>query len=204
MTFALIPAAGKSVRMSRPKLTLPLGDRTVLERLLDTVRRAGIEHILVVAGPHVPELIPLATTAGAHVLLLTQDTPDMRATVEHGLTWLEEHFHPQPDDRWLLIPADHPTLDDAVVCRILAARHACATCSIVIPTYEGKRGHPALIDWKHAAGIRAFPQGAGLNVYLRQHADETLEMPVDAAGIVRDLNTPEDYARLLQGWKRQE
>jgi molybdenum cofactor cytidylyltransferase len=204
MIFALIPAAGKSQRMGRPKLSLAVGGKTVLEHVLETIRRAGIEHILVVVGPHVPELILLAEAAGAHVLPLTKETPDMRATVEQGLDWLEEHFRPQPDDRWLLIPADHPMLDAAVVSQLLAARQARATCSIVIPTYEGKRGHPALLDWKHATGIRRFPLGAGLNVYQRLHADETLELPVDTEAVVSDLDTPADYARLLHGRRVNE
>ena len=50
-TFGLIPAAGKSRRMGRPKLTLPLAARTVLEAVLDTVRQGGVETVLVVVGP---------------------------------------------------------------------------------------------------------------------------------------------------------
>src|SRR5712691_10446212 len=100
MTHALIPAGGRSTRMGRPKLALPLGDRSVLERVVGSVRRAGVEHVLVVIGPHVPELVPLARSAGAHVLLLDAETADMRATIEHGLRWLEDHFHPRPDDDW--------------------------------------------------------------------------------------------------------
>jgi molybdenum cofactor cytidylyltransferase len=198
MIMALIPAAGKSSRMGRPKLTLPLGDRSILEHVLEALRRAGIEHILVVAGPHVPELVSLAETAGAHALLLAEETPDMRATVECGLNWLEGHCHPRGDDQWLLIPADHPALDEAVVRQLLHARQLRADCSIVIPTFQGQRGHPALIDWKHSSGIRTFPEGMGLNAYLRRHASETLELPVDVPGILVNLDTPEDYERLLQ------
>ena len=67
---AIILAAGKSTRMGRAKLSLPLGGRAVLERVIDTLRQAGIEKILVVVGPHVPELVPLARDAGAEALLL--------------------------------------------------------------------------------------------------------------------------------------
>src|SRR5207237_3552168 len=55
--LALIPAAGKSTRMGRPKLALPLGGRTVLEHVVAALRDAGVEHVLVVVGPHVPELV---------------------------------------------------------------------------------------------------------------------------------------------------
>ena len=45
---ALLPAAGKSVRMGTPKLALPLGNSTVLECVLESLRQAGVEDRLVV------------------------------------------------------------------------------------------------------------------------------------------------------------
>jgi molybdenum cofactor cytidylyltransferase len=196
MTFAVIPAAGKSVRMGRPKLALPLGDRTVLERVVAALREGGVDHVLVVIGPHVPELLPLAGRAGAHVLQLAEETPDMRATTEAGLRWLEERFRPRPDDQWLLVPADHPTLHPSLVQTLLRARGQSPDRSIVVPTHGGRRGHPTLIDWRHVAGMRALPAGEGLNVYLRRQAAETLELPVESADVLGDLDTPEDYERL--------
>jgi molybdenum cofactor cytidylyltransferase len=196
MIYALIPAAGKSERMGRPKLSLPLGESTVLQTVINTVRRAGIEQVLVVVGPHVSELVPLAESVGAHVLLLEKQTPDMRATVERGLGWLEDRFHPLPDDSWLLVPADHPTLDANVVHLLIRARQDHSECSIFVPTFQGKRGHPTLIGWKHTPGIRALPVGTGLNQYLRQFRGETVEVPVDSEKVLSDLDTPEDYARL--------
>jgi len=199
-TYAVIPAGGKSVRMGRPKLALPLGGRIVLERVIGALCQARIKHILLVVGPHVAELAPLAEAAGADVLLLAEETADMRATIEYGLHWLEEHFHPGPEDDWLLVPGDHPTLDPAVVRQLLETRAADPTHSLVVPTFEGRRGHPTLIGWKHVARIRALPIGQGLNTYLRQHAAETREVAVPSADILCDLDTPEDYERLQRSW----
>ncbi len=196
MIFAVVPAAGHSVRMGRPKLALPLGGSTILEQVVASVRSAGVQHVLVVVGPHVPELRPLAEKAGAHVLSLTEETPDMRATVEVGLRWLDDRFHPMAADHWLLVPADHPTLDSSVVGQLLAARIETAGCSILVPTFDGRRGHPTLIAWSHVAGIRALLSGQGLNVYLRRFAAETREVAVASPGILCDLDTPDDYARL--------
>ena len=53
MRFAVLPAAGKSTRMGRPKLALPLGERTILEQVVAALRQAEVEHILVIVGPHV-------------------------------------------------------------------------------------------------------------------------------------------------------
>jgi molybdenum cofactor cytidylyltransferase len=196
--MALVPAGGRSVRMGRPKLLLPLGTRTVLEHVIAALRHAAVAHILVVVGPHVPQLVAPAEAAGAHVLLLAGETPDMRATVEHGLRWLEERLRPRPEEGWLLVPADHPTLDAAVVRDLAAARATHPERSIFLPAFDGQRGHPALIAWKHVAGIRALPPGLGLNVYLRQQAAETVEVAVSSADVLCDLDTPEDYERLLR------
>jgi molybdenum cofactor cytidylyltransferase len=205
MTFALLPAGGQSLRMGQPKLSLPLGGRTVLEQVIATLRRAEVETILVVVGPHVRKLAAPAAAAGALVFELPEATPDMRATVEQGLHWLEERFHPQPADDWLLVPADHPTLSASVVRRLLAVRDEHPAQSIFIPTFEGKRGHPALIAWRHVAGIHRFPREQGLNAYFRQQCGETQEVPVDSSAILTDLDTPEDYEKLLRDWKdRQE
>jgi molybdenum cofactor cytidylyltransferase len=195
MILGLLPAAGKSVRMGRPKLSLPLGGSTVLEQVVAALRRGGVEHVLVVAAPHTAELAALAEAAGADCLLLQHETPDMRATVEHGLAWLEERFRPGPGDAWALVPADHPALDAAVVRGLLAA-HAAACASLVVPTFQGRRGHPTLIGWEHVAGLRAHPPGEGVNAYLRLHRERTLELAVDSDAVLCDLDTPEDYERL--------
>jgi molybdenum cofactor cytidylyltransferase len=204
MIFGLIPAAGKSVRMGRPKLALPLGGGTVLGCVLEALRVAGIEQTLVVVGPHVPELVPIAAAAGANVLVLGDETPDMRATTERGLAWLEQRFKPQADDTFLLVPADHPTLDAAVIRALSQARKDHVVRSIFIPTFEGKRGHPTLIGWRHVTGIRTHPGGQGLNTYLRSCANETLEVVVLSGQVLCDLDTPEDYEALRRGWDTEQ
>lgn len=200
--FAVVPACGHSTRMGRPKLSLPLGERTVIEHVVATLLAGGVDRVVVVVGPHVPELIPLATSAGADVLALADPTPDMRATVEHGLRRLEEAYQAQAEDCWLLAPADHPGFSPAVV-RLLLDAAGEPGHSILVPTWQGRRGHPTLFRWHQAAGIHALPPGEGINTYLRQHTGETLELPVAESGIGVNLDTPEDYERLQRcdtGW----
>jgi molybdenum cofactor cytidylyltransferase len=196
MIFAVVPACGQSSRMGRPKLSLPLGTCTVIEHVIVALRSGGVEQVLVVVGPHVPELVPLALAAGAEVLEVPEVTSDMRATVERGLAYLEEHFHPQPDDWWMLAPADQPILSAAVVRDLIAATIS-PLHNIIIPVHGEKRGHPTLIRWRKVAEIRAMPPDRGINSFLRAHAQETLELPISDPGILSDLDTPEDYARQL-------
>lgn len=180
--------------MGRPKLTLPLGNATVLDHVISAVREAGVAEVLVVAAPESAELVRRATAAGAQVLQLPEDTPDMRATCLCGLAWLEEHFHPAENDGWLLLPADHPTIQPDIVRAILAAAR---TNSIVVPTYHGKRGHPTWLRWSNIAAIRMMPAEHGLNAFIRSRGKETFELDWPNGEILRDLDTPEDYQRLL-------
>src|SRR5262249_15596200 len=134
---------------------------------------------------------------------LAGETADMRATVEAGLFWLEERYHPGPGDFWLLVPADHPTLEAGVVRQLLDARQAHAAATILIPTNQGRRGHPALIAWSHVERIRQLPRGQGLNSYFRECSQETLELPVNSPEILVDLDTPNDYEHLLRTFPSQ-
>jgi molybdenum cofactor cytidylyltransferase len=203
MILAIIPAAGKSARMGRPKLSLPLGDRSVLEHVIDALRRAGIEHILVVVGAHVSELAPVARAAGADVLLLSQETPDMRTTVELGLAWLEDRLDPQPQDSWFLVPAVHPALSASVVRGLIEARKS-SPLPILIPTFQGRRGHPTLFPWKHVASIRNLPADEGINLLLREYSCEVVERPVDSPEVLLDLDTPADYEKLKEEWAARQ
>jgi molybdenum cofactor cytidylyltransferase len=196
-TFGLIPAAGKSIRMGRPKLLLPLSGQTVLERVLSAVRAGGVAEVLVVVAPGGAALGAVAEAAAAHVLRLEADTADMRETCQRGLDWLEARFHPRPDDGWLLMPADHPTTRPDIVRAVLDAVPRHPERSIVVPVHLGRRGHPVWLRWEHVGAIRALPEGQGLNGLIRGRGGETLELPWPDAEILRDLDTPEDYRRLL-------
>jgi molybdenum cofactor cytidylyltransferase len=198
-TFGLIPAAGKSRRMGRPKLLLPVAGATVLEHVLSAIRSAGVADILVVVAPDADDLAQVAASAGAHVLRLDADTPDMRATCEHGLAWIDANLHPRHDDGWLLLPADHPTVRPEVVRALLTAARENPDKTIIVPTHAGRRGHPTWLRWPHVAAIRDLAPEKGLNVLIRSNADGTLELAWPSDEILRDLDTPEDYRRLLEG-----
>lgn len=195
-TFAVVPAAGSSVRMGRPKLLLSWRDKPIVAHVADAAKRGGADLVLAVVRAEDAELRLAAERAGADVLTLPAATPDMKATVLAGLRFLEERHRPKPDDGILLIPADHPTLDAALVRNVIAAASRRGTTSIVIPSREGKRGHPTWFAWAHVQALRELEPNEGLNAYFRRCGDAVREIPWTSDEIFRDLDTPEDYANL--------
>ena len=104
---------------------------------------------------------------------------------------------------WLLIPADHPVVEAAVITILLdaAARNPGA---IIVPTYAGRRGHPTVFAWKHALAERTIPADEGFNWIVKRHEAEVVEIAVDTASVLLDLDTPADYERLRREWKSAE
>ncbi len=197
-TLGLIPAAGKSRRMGSPKLLLPLGGATVLDHVVVALKTADVADVLVVVAPEDDALAAVAAGAGALVHRLDADTPDMRATCEHGLAWLAERFQPNPEDGWLLLPADHPTVEPVIIRALVECAEEDDAHSIFVPTFQGKRGHPTWLRWKHASVIPHLAPGLGLNSHIRAFAHETREIDWPSSEILRDLDTPGDYVELLQ------
>src|SRR5260370_3045670 len=87
--FAIVPAAGHSRRMGRPKLLLPLGASTVIARMLAVLARPEIEATLVVVRPGDEPLRAAVAACGAIPLQPAVPPPEMRDSVEYALRHIE-------------------------------------------------------------------------------------------------------------------
>lgn len=198
MIAAIVPAAGRSERMGRPKLILPLGATTVIGRVVASLRDGGAAPVVVVSPPRDAAggaaLIHEAEHAGAVVVVPDQRPVDMRASFELGLARLTEG----PGVRSVLLaPADSPGITPGLVARVVRQAEAIPS-AIVIPTYQGRRGHPIALPWKLAVQARALPHGAGLNALVALHESQIVTVDTAEPGALDDLDTPDDYERLLK------
>lgn len=196
--FAVIPAAGLSRRMGQPKLLLPYCGTTIIGQLLQTLSVPEVTAVCVVTRP---DDVPLRQAAAAHsawVVSPESDPPDMRTSVEFALDRIAATYQPTDDDGWLLIPADHLLLSRATFVELLAAWDA-GRPTLMVPTHAGRRGHPTFFRWSTVAAIREIPRDRGLNWLLERFAADVREIPSADPSVTQDLDTPDDYQRLLQG-----
>jgi molybdenum cofactor cytidylyltransferase len=185
---ALVLAAGSSRRMGRQKQVLPLGGRPAIRRCLDTLLASGVTEIIVVAGTEREELLralePLSFT------LAINDNPasDMAASVRTGLARADAG-----STGVLVYPSDHPLVTiETVKCLIKA--HARDTEKIVIPVFAGRRGHPTLFPRRC---IESLSPGETLRGLIRGDETRVLLVQVDDEGAVLDMDTPEDYEKMV-------
>lgn len=193
--YAIVPAAGLSRRMGQPKLVMTLGSRPVVRHLLDALSHSSILAAAIVYRRDDERLEQVLTDCDVISCRPEIDPPDMRASVEHGLTEIERRFAPSPDAGWLLIPADHPVVDPQIVQQLIESWNDC-DADVLIPTFNGRRGHPTIFRWSLVEPIRKLPADCGLNTLVHDDTIVVMELPVDSDSILLDLDTPEDFDRL--------
>ena len=175
-TFAIIPAAGRSQRMGRPKLLLPWGATTVIAQVIAAWRASRVDRAIMVVHPDDLELAATGRTAGAEVVVPDFAPPDMKASVCVALD-CAQRYRPLPSDAWLVAPADMPGLSTFAIDAVIAAYQREATASptaassnrVWVAAHHGRRGHPALFPWSLAAEVRRLGDAEGLDALLRRH-----------------------------------
>ena len=192
---AIIPAAGHSRRMGQPKLLLEVAGQSVIARVIEALRQGGVLRCLVVVRSSDDALVREATTAGAEVVIPSPDPGDMRQSVESALRHLGNTV--DPCEGWVLVPADHPTLNPRLVQELIAAWSASPQL-IAVPVFEGQRGHPTIFPWRLEEDVLALSPDQGLNHVLRSDSRRVLEVSVTDRRVLDDLDTPEDWQRVLR------
>ena len=190
----VVLAAGESRRMGQLKALLPFGNRTVIEQVLEPLLNAELAQVAVVLGHRADEIAAVLEPLPVSLLR----NPDYRLGMTTSVQVALRALHPVPD-AYLLALVDQPQIGLPVVRKLLAAR-AHSGKGMVIPTYEGKRGHPLLLASTYRAAVLGLGPDEGLNVVTRGYPDDTLELAVDSDDVLRDMDYRDDYEAELRRW----
>ena len=213
MIGAIILAAGQSRRMGRNKLLLPFAASTVLETIVtEVVACAQLVDRVVVTG-YQPDQI--AALLGAYPVRCAFNPAyvqaDMLVSIQVGLRALSAEVGAA-----LIVLGDQPRIQRAVIQRVteqspsFAERAAWASHrkrrggiktqqpqTIIIPSYQMKRGHPILIDRTLWPEVLALPETGTLRDFIGAHADQIRYVLVETDSVLKDMDTPEDYAEMI-------
>ena len=182
MTAAVVLAAGASSRMGVPKWSLPTapGGPTFLESIRATLREAGVASVRVVVAPGAPP--------AEGVVVNPEPGRGMLSSVQCGLRALPPGVHAV-----LLWPVDHPLVTATTVVELLRARRE-GGHPVVVPTFDGRRGHPVLFDARVLPELLAADPGVGARAVVHAHRDRC-ELPVPDRGVLTGIDTRDDYRR---------
>jgi molybdenum cofactor cytidylyltransferase len=188
----VVLAAGESRRMGRPKQLLPFGERTILERVVDTLLTAGVGEVIVVLGHLADRVGAVLGDRPVKAVVNEAYRQGMLSSVKCGVRAIGlEH------DAVLFALGDQPQIDTAVVSEVIRAYRA-GNAGILIPRYGTKTGHPIIINLHtYREAILDLPTHVGLNALMQECADDVRLIDVATEDIIRDIDVPEDYTREL-------
>lgn len=188
----VVPAAGRSTRMGRPKALLDAGGgRTFVERVAATLARGGCTPVVVVVRDPAGEAGTLARRVGARVVANPEPAGGLVASVRAALRAL-----PSPVGGIAVLPVDHPLVDPATVEELLAAFDG-AAWDAAVPVHAGRRGHPVVLGRALFRALLDEEMADGISALLERDPGRVREVPVEDEGVLADIDTPDAYRRWL-------
>jgi molybdenum cofactor cytidylyltransferase len=179
--------------MGVPKLLLPCRDGTVLSCLIGALQEGGVSRIVLVVAPGDQALQDWGRETGVLVALNPDPERGMLSSILAGISAVGGAARLASDGEPLAVcPADLPALRPSTVAAVLRSR-----APLAVPSYRGKRGHPLVIAPELIPEIETLDLDTGLRELLARHSDRLSELELDDPGAVRDVDTPEDYNRLM-------
>jgi molybdenum cofactor cytidylyltransferase len=187
LTFisAIILAAGESKRMGRPKQLMPLGDSTILERTVDNFLGSKVSEVLVVLGHKAEDMVKLIAKRPVTITVNPDYRAGMSTSIVAGLSLVSDR-----SEGVILALGDQPFVDSQTINQLIEAFGA-HTKGIVIPVYQGRRGHPIIFSKEHRGELLKLKGDIGGRDIISQHPDDVLEVVVNCEGVLIDIDTPD-------------
>jgi molybdenum cofactor cytidylyltransferase len=183
----IILSAGESRRMGTLKPLLPFGEKTVIETVLDNFLKVNLCEIIVVLGYQAERIIETIGQNSAKIVVNEKYEDGMLSSIQKGIEATYEKT-----EAYMIALVDQPFISSSLIESLLRKYD---NNGIIIPSYNGKRGHPIIIPAKYRDEIFRLDANIGLRQLIQNHEDEIIYVDVAFDDVIRDMDFPEDYKR---------
>ena len=191
---AILLAAGESRRMGQLKALLPWQGVSLIKHQVASLRAGGVDQVVVVLGHRSDELkSELGNTAGVSWQLTPDYLQGKTTSIKAGLNALGTDL----PLALLLLNVDQPRSTGVI--RFLLENHLFEGSLITIPPHNGKGGHPIILSPTLLDELRRIDEESfGIKAVVQRHIEGTRRVEMDSPEVLWDLNTPEEYQRVLE------
>jgi molybdenum cofactor cytidylyltransferase len=194
MLAAAILSAGESRRMGTPKALLPYRGSTFLQHLIEVTRhpRIGLTRIVLGAGADV--IRDTLRLDEASVVINDDWEKGQLSSIQTAVRSLSA----AGTEGMILCPVDHPLVSANLVARLIEEFDSSGKL-VVLPTYQGRRGHPLIFRASLYDELLQASAEVGARQVVWAHQEEVLEVATEEEGIILNLNDPETLRKALEG-----
>ena len=187
MINAIILAAGQSKRMGKPKPLLRFGDKTFLEQIISVLKLSGVDRITVVLGAEAETIKNSVDLSGTNIVI---NKDYLKGQLSSLIAAIEDT--PEETEAVLLCLADAPFVSKEVVNKIVS-KFGETNNPIIVPVFNGKRGHPTLFSKSLFNELLNAPQDQGARYVLYSNEEKVLEVEISESGFLISIDTPDEY-----------
>jgi molybdenum cofactor cytidylyltransferase len=184
MLAAVILSGGASRRMGSPKALLSYQGRPFLEHLLDVARHPKIGVRRIVLGADAEPIAKEVDLSPDEIVVNEEWEKGQLSSMQTAIRSL-----PPETDGIILLLIDHPLISSALVGELVEAFYT-SRKAIVLPVYEGRRGHPVIFSSTLYAELMNAPLETGARSVVWAHASEVQIVHTNEEGCVLNLNDP--------------
>jgi molybdenum cofactor cytidylyltransferase len=192
MISAVLLAAGESRRMGDFKQLLPFGGKTFVECCAENLLKSSIGELIIVTGHRESEVRSAIGNRTVRFIHNAEYRAGMASAIKRGVRGVSENAR-----AFIIALVDQPQVGANVIDRLIETYEQSYPL-VVVPSYDGKTGHPILFDLSLRAEILGMDSEQGLRQVVRAHAERIRSVEVSTAGILEDCDLPEDYERMMK------
>lgn len=195
MISAILLAAGESKRMgNQNKLLLHFRGRTIVENMVDTLGASKVDRVIVVLGHEADQVKYVLGDRPVQWVYNQHYQQGMTRSIQCGVKAAD------PNTQGLMIClSDLPRLQVEDVNYLLEHFQQSVLTSdrsIIIPTFQGQRGHPVIFSSDYQSDILAHSAPNGCQGIIKRYSQQVLEVQMDSDRCLKDIDTWSDYQNL--------
>jgi molybdenum cofactor cytidylyltransferase len=193
MLAAIILSGGASRRMGSPKALLSYQGRPFLEHLLEVAHHPKIGVRRIVLGADAEPIAKEVDLAPGEIVINEEWEKGQLSSLKAALRSLPPHT-----EGAILLLIDHPLISSTLVDELIETFYKSGK-PIVLPVFDGRRGHPVIFSSALYEELLNAPPETGARSVVWAHSAEVQIVQTNEEGCVLNLNDPGTMQKAFGG-----
>ncbi|MFC2024067.1 NTP transferase domain-containing protein [Chloroflexota bacterium] len=190
MISGILLAGGESKRMGEPKLLMPFHGRTILGKVVEDLLDSDVGEVVVVVGHMAEKMRKRLLGKPVKLAMNMHYRQGISSSIVAGLGLIDNCAKAV-----MIALGDQPLIGTTIINKLVKEYYN-QDKGIVIPTYEGRRGHPVIFSIRYKNELLGLKGDVGARQLFEQHLDDITEVVVNSSSVIIDIDNLSDYRSL--------